>query len=76
MALLIAFLVLAVLISFAVTLAVGWIVIFPALLVLGILAWVGTAFVAGRPPSDILRRTKRADLLGPGGPDDPERAAR
>jgi len=75
-AVLIVFVVLAVLIGFAVTLAVGWIVVIPALLALAIVVWMGTAFVLGRAPSDIVRRTRRPELLGPGGPDDPERGRR
>ena len=73
MAVLFAFIVLAVLIGFAVTLAVGWIVVIPVLLALVVFAWMGTAFVLGRAPSDMVRRTRRADLLGPGGADDPDR---
>ena len=73
MAVLIVFLILAVLIGFAVTLAVGWIVIVPAVLGAAFVAWLATAFVRGRAPSDMLRRTRRPELLGPGGPDDPER---
>jgi len=76
MAALIVLLVLAVLIGFAVTLAVGWIVIIPAVFALAVFVWVATAFVLGRPPSDMLRRTRRAELLGPGGPDDPDRGRR
>jgi hypothetical protein len=75
-AVLIIFFVLAVLIGFAVTLAVGWIVIIPVLVALAVLAWTGTAFVMGRTPSDMVRRARRPELLGPGGPDDPDRLRR
>jgi hypothetical protein len=68
------FFVLPVLIGFAVTLAVGWLVIIPALVAFGVFIWVATGFVLGRTPSDMLRRTRRPELLGPGGPDDPERS--
>ena len=75
-AVLVVFIVLAVLIGFAVTLAVGWLVVIPVILALGVLVWIATAFILGRAPSDILRRTRRPELLGPGGPDDPERGPR
>ena len=76
MAVLIVFIVLAILIGFAVTLAVGWIVVIPALFILAALVWFGTALAFKRAPSDMLRRTRRPELLGPGGPDDPERGRR
>jgi len=34
--------------------------------------WVGALTASRRTPQDALRRTKRPQLLGPGGPDDPE----
>jgi hypothetical protein len=70
---LIFFLVIAVLVGFALTLAVGWIVILPVLIGLAALVWAVTAFAKGQSPSDLLRRTRRPELLGPGGPDDPDR---
>jgi len=73
-AVLITFLVLAILIGFAVTLAVGWIVVIPAVLALAVLVWLGTAFAMGRAPSEMVRRTHKPELLGPGGPDDPDAA--
>jgi hypothetical protein len=72
MTVLVVFVVLAVLISLAVTLAAGWIVIIPAFLALAVLAWVAAGFVLGRTPSNVVRRTRRRELLDPGGPDDPE----
>jgi len=75
-AVLIVFLVLALLVGFAVTVAVGWIVVIPVVLTLAVLVWLGSTFARGRAPSDLLRRTRRPQLLGPRGPDDPERARR
>jgi hypothetical protein len=73
MALLITFLVVAVVVGFALTLAVGWIVIVPviALAVAG-LFWGGRAAKRGTTPGDLVRGTRRTELLGPGGPDDPD----
>jgi hypothetical protein len=72
MAVLIVFLVIAVVIGFALTLAVGWIVVVPVLIALGLVVWGAFAVAKGGAPSDVLRRTRRAELLGPGGPDDPD----
>ena len=75
MALIIFFLVVAVLVGFALTLAVGWIVILPVLLGLVLLGWLGAALTR-RSPSQLVRRTRSPELLGPGGPDDPDRHSR
>jgi len=74
MAALVVFVVLAILIGFAMTIAVGWLVVIPAVLALAVVAWVATGFVLGCRPSDMLRRTRRTELFGPGGPDDPRRS--
>jgi hypothetical protein len=77
MAVLIVFLIVAVVVGFALTLAVGWIVIVPlVLLVVGALVWGRRAAASGRTPGDLVRGTRRPELLGPGGPDDPDAAPR
>jgi hypothetical protein len=53
-------------------LGVGWFAVIPALIALAIVAWGGTTVASGRTPASATRRTKRVELLGPGGPDDPE----
>ena len=72
----IVFLIVAVVIGFALTLAVGWIVIAPLVpLVVG--ALVRPQGGRERPGAgDLVRGTRRPELLGPGGPDDPDAAAR
>lgn len=50
----------------------------PALVVLVVLAillalgWLGVLLFSGRSPGRVADRTKRAEILGPGGPDDPD----
>jgi membrane protein implicated in regulation of membrane protease activity len=48
---------------------VGAIVV--ALVGLGVVAWLVLAGASRTAPSDATRRTEEAELLGPGGPDDP-----
>jgi hypothetical protein len=54
-------------------LGVGWIAILPALLALGVVAWGGLTVASGRTPASELRKAEKPELLGPGGPDDPDR---
>jgi hypothetical protein len=54
-------------------LGVGWIAILPALLALGVVAWGGLTVASGRTPASELRKADKPELLGPGGPDDPDR---
>jgi hypothetical protein len=53
-------------------LGVGWFAVIPALVALAIVAWGGVAMASGRTPATEVRKTKRVELLGPGGPDDPD----
>ena len=54
-------------------LGVGWIAILPALVALAIVGWGGLTVASGRTPASELRKTEKPELLGPGGPDDPDR---
>jgi hypothetical protein len=47
------------------------------LVVLGLLAlvWIVWAFAGSRSPGAAIRETHPVELLGPGGPDDPDRTA-
>jgi hypothetical protein len=72
MAALIAFVVIALFLGFTAAFAVPWLVIVPIAVVMAFLAWGGTLAAARRTPQEAVRRTKRPELLGPGGPDDPE----
>jgi hypothetical protein len=72
MAALIAFVIIALFLSLTAAFAVPWLVIVPIAVVLAFLAWGGTLAASRRTPQEAVRRTKRPELLGPGGPDDPE----
>jgi hypothetical protein len=54
-------------------LGIGWFAVFPALLALAVVGWGGLAVASGRTPASELRKAEKPELLGPGGPDDPER---
>lgn len=54
-------------------LGIGWLALVPALVALGIVAWGGLTVSAGRTPAGELRKAQKPELLGPGGPDDPDR---
>jgi len=56
-----------------VVLGVGWLALVPALVAIGIVAWGGLTVASGRTPASELRKAEKPELLGPGGPDDPER---
>jgi len=60
--------------SFA--LGVGWLAVIPLLLALGVVIWGAAMLASGRSPATPIRQTRRAELLGPGGPDDPDRNRR
>ena len=66
-----------ILVLFTVVLAfvpgVGIFAIVPGILALLYLGWLLATMASGRTPGSTLRRTRRPELLGPGGPDDPDR---
>lgn len=75
MAALTAFIILAVLFSLAIVLGAGgvlFVIALVALVAAGL--WLGMTYMGGRTPARAVRRTKREELLGPGGPDDPDRS--
>jgi membrane protein implicated in regulation of membrane protease activity len=72
MAALIAVFLAALLLAFGFAFAAPWLVLVPIAIVIVFVAWVGTLLVARRTPQDAVRSTKRPQLLGPGGPDDPQ----
>jgi membrane protein implicated in regulation of membrane protease activity len=72
MAALIAVFLAALLLSFGFAFAAPWLVIVPIALVMVFLAWLGTVAASRRTPQEAIKRTKRPQLLGPGGPDDPD----
>jgi hypothetical protein len=69
---LIVLIVLALTFGLSVGLGVGWIAVLPLLALLAVAVWSGLAFASGRSPAQATRRTRRTELLGPGGPDDPD----
>jgi uncharacterized membrane protein len=44
----------------------------PIAIVLLVVAWFGTLAAANKSPQGAIRRTRHPQLLGPGGPDDPD----
>ena len=72
---LILFFVLAVILGTSLVLGAGPIAIIPAVAVLAVGIWMIATFVRGRSPGDAVRNVESPELLGPGGPDDPNRAA-
>jgi len=54
-------------------LGVGWLALLPLLVALAVLAWGGLTVASGRTPASEIRRVDQPELLGPGGPDDPDR---
>ena len=52
---------------------VGIFAIVPGIIALLYLGWLLATMASGRTPSSTVRRTRRPHLLGPGGPDDPDR---
>ena len=72
MAALIAVILAALVLSFGFAFAAPWLVIVPIAIVMVFVAWLGTLAAAHRTPQEAVKRTKRPQLLGPGGPDDPD----
>jgi 4-hydroxybenzoate polyprenyltransferase len=72
MAALIAVVLAALLLGLGFAFAAPWLVIVPIAIVILFGIWLGALAVSHRTPQEAVRSTKRAQLLGPGGPDDPE----
>jgi membrane protein implicated in regulation of membrane protease activity len=72
MAALIAIFLAVLLLTFGFAFAAPWLVFVPIAIVLVFVGWLGTLAAARRSPQEAVRRTKRPQLLGPGGPDDPD----
>jgi NADH:ubiquinone oxidoreductase subunit 6 (subunit J) len=72
MAALVAIFLAALLLSLGFAFAAPWLVLVPIAIVIVFVVWVGSLLVARRTPQEAVRRTRRPQLLGPGGPDDPE----
>jgi hypothetical protein len=61
----------AVIIGLVFTLGAVWIVALPVVVLLAAAVWGALAF-SKRSPGSVVNRTQRPELLGPGGPDDPD----
>jgi hypothetical protein len=62
---------LALAIVFVVTAGLGPLAIVPFLLALVAGTWFLVDVMRGRTPADEVRKAEKVELLGPGGPDDP-----
>ena len=71
--LVILFVLVALAIAFTLALGVGPLAIVPVVIAVGVAIWLLAGLSRGHMPGRAARRTQRPDLLGPGGPDDPER---
>jgi hypothetical protein len=71
--LVILFILVALTIAFAFALGLGPLAIVPAVLAVGVAIWLIAALARGLTPGRAARRTETPELLGPGGPDDPDR---
>jgi hypothetical protein len=69
-------LVLLVLAGLTFAFGIGWLAVIPLLLAVGIVVWGAMTLSSGRSPTGPIRTARRAELLGPGGPDDPDRNRR
>jgi len=54
-------------------LGIGWFAVLPALVALAIVWWGGLTVASGRTPASEIRNAEKPELLGPCGPDDPDR---
>jgi hypothetical protein len=66
------FILVALTIAFAFTIGLGPLAIVPAVIAVGIVIWLLVALARGQTPGRVARRADTPELLGPGGPDDPD----
>jgi hypothetical protein len=71
MAALIALIFVALTLGLGFAFAAPWLVIIPIAVVVLFVAWLLVVAASGRTPQRAVRQTRKAELLGPGGPDDP-----
>lgn len=72
MAVLLVALLLVVATALTAVLGAGWLALLPLALALAAGAWFVITLAAGKTPSSAVRETEHVELLGPGGPDDPD----
>jgi hypothetical protein len=71
--LIIIFVLVALAIAFTLALGFGPLAIVPAVIAVAAAIWLIASFARGQTPGRAVRRTEHPELLGPGGPDDPDR---
>jgi hypothetical protein len=59
--------------GFTAVLGAAWLAIVPLVFALAVLGWGVFTLASGRKPASELRNVDSPELLGPGGPDDPDR---
>jgi hypothetical protein len=62
----------AIAVGFAFVPGLAPLAIVPAILAIAYASWVIVGLRKGRTPGGAVRRHRRVELLGPGGPDDPD----
>jgi hypothetical protein len=67
------FILVALAIAFTFALGLGPLAIVPAVLAVGVAIWLIAALARGQTPGRAARLADTPELLGPGGPDDPDR---
>jgi hypothetical protein len=71
--LIVLFLLVALAIAFTLALGLGPLAIVPAVIAVAVALWLLFGLSRGQTPGRAARRAQRPELLGPGGPDDPDR---
>ena len=71
--LIVLFILVAVAVGFTLALGAGPLVAAPIIVAFVIGIWMFIALVRGRTPGSAVRHPDKPELLGPGGPDDPDR---
>jgi hypothetical protein len=66
------FVLVALALAFTLALGLGPFAIVPGVFLVALAIWLVAALARGQTPGRATRRTERPELLGPGGPDDPD----
>jgi hypothetical protein len=73
MAAILVFVLLAIATGFAFVIGLGPLAVIPLLFAVAVGIWAVVALLRGATPGGAVRHTAKPELLGPGGPDDPDR---
>jgi hypothetical protein len=74
MAALVASLLVALFLGLGFAFAAPWLVLVPIAVIVLAIIWGAVLLASDRTLPGAVRRTRRVELLGPGGPDDPDRS--